>query len=74
MVTNYFITGDESRILFFFRYLAESYSFLHKKMADPNRKPCDRMGGDNFGKQDGITNGGAWYSVGRGRRMFICLY
>ncbi|PVD37965.1 hypothetical protein C0Q70_00567 [Pomacea canaliculata] len=56
-----------------FQYLAESYSFLHKKMADPNRKPCDRMGGDNFGKQDGITNGGAWYSVGRGMQDYNYL-
>ena len=48
----------------FCSYLARSYSYVHSKMADPNRKPCDRKSGGSF--DGGITNGGAWYSVGRG--------
>nr|KAG5697888.1 hypothetical protein BaRGS_017145 [Batillaria attramentaria] len=50
-----------------FVYLAKSYSYFHAEMADPDRKPCDRMGGDVF--NDGITNGGAWYSVGRESKL-----
>jgi hypothetical protein len=38
-------------------------------MADPERKPCDQKGGDVF--ENGITNGGAWYSVGRGIIKFL---
>ena len=54
----------------FCSYLAESYSFFHTKMADPNRKPCDRKSGESF--DHGITNGGAWYSVGRGQDQWFC--
>ncbi|KAK7484686.1 hypothetical protein BaRGS_00024094 [Batillaria attramentaria] len=54
-----------------FVYLAKSYSYFHAEMADPDRKPCDRMGGDVF--NDGITNGGAWYSVGRGMQDYNYL-
>ena len=32
-------------------------------MTDPSRKPCDLADGVNFANQDGITNGGAWYSL-----------
>lgn len=55
-----------------FRVLAAAYSEAHRLMADPNRKPCD-MSGDNFGKQDGITNGGAWYSLKGGMQDFNYL-
>lgn len=54
-----------------FVYLAKSYSYFHTKMADPTRTPCDRKGGDVF--QNGITNGGAWYSVGRGMQDYNYL-
>ncbi|KAL8561644.1 hypothetical protein ACOMHN_001376 [Nucella lapillus] len=54
-----------------FIYVAKSYSYFHTKMADPSRKPCDRKSGDIF--DDGITNGGAWYSVGRGMQDYNYL-
>ncbi|PSN54662.1 Carboxypeptidase E [Blattella germanica] len=45
-----------------FRNLAMAYSLHHKDMANPNRRGCGDDG-YNFGKQGGITNGAAWYSV-----------
>ena len=39
-----------------------AYSTHHKDMASPNRGGCGDDG-YNFGKQGGITNGAAWYSV-----------
>lgn len=41
-------------------------------MADPNRKGCG-FDGYNFGKQGGITNGAAWYSVDGGMQDFNYL-
>ena len=35
-------------------------------MAKPHDS-CDKMGNDNFYKNDGITNGAEWYSVARGK-------
>ncbi|XP_041362509.1 carboxypeptidase E-like [Gigantopelta aegis] len=56
-----------------FRYLAESYAFFHTKMATPSTKPCDMTGDDQFAKQGGITNGGAWYSVPGGMQDYNYL-
>lgn len=55
-----------------FRHLAQVYSTNHVDMADPNRKGCG-FDGYNFGKQGGITNGAAWYSVDGGMQDFNYL-
>ena len=46
----------------YYRHLALSYSTMHPKMSNPSTTPCDDSS-TNFGKQGGITNGAAWYSV-----------
>ncbi|CAL1543384.1 unnamed protein product [Lymnaea stagnalis] len=51
-----------------FVYLAKSYAFYHKTMADSNRPPCDKEG-DN----KPITNGGLWYSVAKGMQDYNYL-
>ena len=48
-----------------FSGLAKVYSGAHTIMADPDRKPCDKMGNDHF--DNGITNGAQWYSVKGGK-------
>ena len=48
------------------RHLALAYATNHKNMANPTRRGCGDDG-YNFGKQSGITNGAAWYSVQGGR-------
>ncbi|ESP04631.1 hypothetical protein LOTGIDRAFT_52083, partial [Lottia gigantea] len=55
-----------------FRSLAAAYSDAHTIMSEPHEK-CDKMGGDDFGKQGGITNGGAWYSVPGGMQDYNYL-
>jgi hypothetical protein len=50
----------------FNRHLALSYSKLHPRMSDPNQPSCDDTS-SGFGKQGGITNGAAWYSVEGGQ-------
>lgn len=55
-----------------FRQLAAAYSEYHKIMSKPH-KSCDMNGDDNFGKQDGITNGAAWYSLKGGMQDFNYL-
>nr|CAD7397189.1 unnamed protein product [Timema cristinae] len=54
------------------RHLALSYANLHKSMSSPDRKGCG-YDGYNFGKQRGITNGAAWYSVQGGMQDFNYL-
>jgi hypothetical protein len=49
-----------------YRHLALTYATHHKNMANPKRNGCGDDG-YNFGKQGGITNGAAWYSVQGGR-------
>lgn len=55
-----------------FRHLAMAYSTHHKDMANPSRHGCGDDG-YNFGKQGGITNGAAWYSVQGGMQDFNYL-
>ncbi|KAJ4443963.1 hypothetical protein ANN_05752 [Periplaneta americana] len=54
------------------RHLALAYSTHHKNMASPQRRGCGDDG-YNFGKQGGITNGAAWYSVQGGMQDFNYL-
>ncbi|KAK3089861.1 hypothetical protein FSP39_007165 [Pinctada imbricata] len=54
-----------------FRYLAESYSTKHAKMAKADRKTCDK---DEKRFKNGITNGAAWYSVAGGMQDFNFLF
>lgn len=56
-----------------FRHLAQTYASLHRGgMASSNRAGCG-TDGFNFGKQGGITNGAAWYSVQGGMQDFNYL-
>jgi len=66
--TEYASTPDEDT----FRHLALSYATHHPTMAIPNRPACDAKD-INFGKQGGITNGAAWYSVQGGMQDFNYL-
>ncbi|XP_026328536.1 carboxypeptidase E-like isoform X4 [Hyposmocoma kahamanoa] len=61
-----------------FRELALTYAMAHEDMASTKRKGCD-IDGDtdsdsyNFGKQGGVTNGAAWYSLKGGMQDFNYL-
>lgn len=55
-----------------FKYLAETYSENHSYMSK-NHKTCGMANDQNFGVQDGITNGGDWYSVSRGMQDYNYL-
>lgn len=56
----------------FCRHLALAYATQHTDMALVDRAGCGE-GGYNFGKQGGITNGAAWYSIEGGEYNTIKL-
>ncbi|CAH4018089.1 carboxypeptidase E-like [Pieris brassicae] len=61
-----------------FRDLAMTYAESHADMADPQRQGCRVSNSDdstsyNFGKQGGVTNGAAWYSLKGGMQDFSYL-
>ncbi|CAH2107285.1 unnamed protein product [Euphydryas editha] len=60
-----------------FRELAATYANAHADMSSQNRAGCragqDEGGAYNFGKQGGVTNGAAWYSLKGGMQDFNYL-
>jgi carboxypeptidase E len=55
-----------------FRHLGLVYATAHPTMSDPLTAGCDKPE-SSFGKQGGITNGAAWYSVNGGMQDFNYL-
>lgn len=54
------------------------YASAHADMASVNRRGCHTTSSDNsatynFGKQGGVTNGAAWYSLKGGRENPACF-
>ncbi|KAJ0179858.1 hypothetical protein K1T71_004449 [Dendrolimus kikuchii] len=61
-----------------FRDLAMAYATAHADMASTTRRGCHTTSSDesatyNFGKQGGVTNGAAWYSLKGGMQDFNYL-
>ncbi|GBP04303.1 Carboxypeptidase E [Eumeta japonica] len=61
-----------------FRDLAMTYATAHADMASKTRPGCHSTSADdsslyNFGKQGGVTNGAAWYSLKGGMQDFNYL-
>ncbi|XP_049851075.1 carboxypeptidase E-like isoform X6 [Schistocerca gregaria] len=56
-----------------FRHLALSYAQQHATMANRSRPGCEAGDQFSFGRQGGITNGAAWYSVQGGMQDFNYL-
>ncbi|KAG7299519.1 hypothetical protein JYU34_016482 [Plutella xylostella] len=61
-----------------FRDLAMTYASCHADMASKSRRGCHVTSSDesstyNFGKQGGVTNGAAWYSLKGGMQDFNYL-
>lgn len=61
-----------------FRELAMTYASAHADMASATRRGCHTTSSDdsatyNFGKQGGVTNGAAWYSLKGGMQDFNYL-
>lgn len=54
------------------RHLAQVYAKNHKTMSSNKRQKCE-PDEEDFGKQGGITNGAAWYSVSGGMQDFNYL-
>lgn len=54
------------------RELAMAYASAHADMASATRRGCHTTNSEesasyNFGKQGGVTNGAAWYSLKGGK-------
>lgn len=57
-----------------YRNLALAYAEAHADMASPTRPGCHTTSSDdsatfNFGRQGGVTNGAAWYSLKGGKSI-----
>ena len=66
-------TSRDRNVVYLTRELAMAYAHAHADMASRSRAGC-RAGPDepsayNFGKQGGVTNGAAWYSLKGGKDL-----
>ncbi|XP_072940410.1 carboxypeptidase E-like [Epargyreus clarus] len=73
LVSEYSASPDDDT----FRDLAMTYANAHADMASASRAGCNVYTADptpfNFGKQGGVTNGAAWYSLKGGMQDFNYL-